>query len=280
MPQTDTTYTPFYEYTLNNEVADFDSIEFSIEQVFEACHNTEQIEVKSMFTGHDLQLTHHEAKERPQASPESWMFMVIVAIIILICTYFRRRRIEVLDILQSAINHRSMSRTMREYNLNHHTSQFPIVLLWASNIALLLYFFTSGILKQWIPIHSSIIYIGLFIACTLFYLIRNGLFKFLGQTFRVGEAIDTYIMSNYIYALIESITLPALLLLIFYGTHISIISTKITLIIFGILYAFRLIRSLNLFLTYTKFSQLHLFYYLCILEFIPIMIAAYGIIYM
>lgn len=280
MSETDTTYIPFYEYVPQEEVTNFDSINFSLEKIFENYQESEPQVVKSMFTGHDLQLTHTEAIERPHASPDSWIFLVIVAIIILICTYFRRRRIEILDIFQSAINHRSMSRTMREYNLNHYTSQFPIVLFWAGNISLLLYFFISDILKQWIPIHGSIIYLGLFVACTLFYLIRNGLFNFLGQTFRVGEAIDTYIMSNYIYALIESIVLPALLLLIFYGSGISIISTKITIIIIGILYAFRLIRSLNLFLTYTKFSQLHLFYYLCMLEFIPILFIIYGIIYM
>ena len=280
MAQTDSTYTPFYEYTLTPIVTDFDSVSFSLEAVFDSIEHKEVVETESMFKEHELQVTHHQAALRPQSSPESWIFLIIIGIVISICTYFRRRRINILDILQSSIDHRSMNRTMREYNLSHHTALLPIVLLWSSTFAMLIYYLTANTIKEFIPIHGAFIYTGLFIGCILFYFLRNGLFKLMGQTFRVPESTELYIMSNYIYSLIESIALPPMLLLVFYGGMISDISVKITIILLAILYIMRLFRSLKLFLTYTKFSQLHLFYYLCILEIMPIMVLLYGIIYM
>lgn len=248
------------------------------DSIFPIAEQAEPVLHKSLFTHHLLPVksTHEITIQHTAAS--GWFFGFIVLSIFLICMYLRHKQIKMLDLLQSAIDHRAMDRMLRDTNLTHSPDLMPIALIVLIPIALIGYY-------AFLP-HSSNIFIDILhyllvlLGCYAVYFVRNGFIRLLGNAFNNNESVHVYISSNYIYHILYGIATSAMAFFICFTGNVGQTFLYILLGILGVLLVFRIIRGMLIILTLSETSKFYLFYYLCILEIVPIVIIAKSIIYL
>lgn len=223
----------------------------------------------SLFTHHELQVHHtYETSLNRQAS-SGWFLIVILISFMLTTLYLRAKQITPATIFQASVDHRSLERILREENLTHSADLAPIALLMPIPLALVIYYniMPTGI-SLWAAIGQ---YMLLWAGVVSIYFLRNGVLRLLGTAFNNSEAMGLYISSNYFYHIAYTIACMMMAFFVCYtgnaGRHFLIALC----VIVGILFLCRLIRGLNLILTLSKTPKLYLFYYLCILEIVPIL---------
>ena len=174
--------------------------------------------------------------------------------------------------VQSAIDHRAMDRMLRDANLTHNVDQAPIAPLMLIPISLVCFYsFVPQTSNLWTNILQ---YLIVLVACLAVYYARNGIIRFLGNAFENPEAVHTYLSSNYIYHLLYGIAATALAFFVFYTDQVGQTFLYILFGILALLFLLRFLRGMQLILTNSKTQKFYLFYYLCILEIVPIIIAA------
>jgi hypothetical protein len=225
---------------------------------------------KSIFTHHELAVQHnHEIDIHHEGSP-GWFFGFIILSIFLICTYLRRKQIDLVTLLQSAIDHRAMGRMLRDTNLTHAPDQAPIALLMLLPVTLVSYFFFFPHPENmW---NDMLQYILLYAASIVIYFTRNGIFRFIGNAFNNSDSMHVYLSSNYIYHLLYAIAATAMAFFVCYTDAVGTVFFYILAGVLALLFTIRLVRGLKLILTFSKTPKVYLFYYLCILEIVPIIV--------
>ena len=225
---------------------------------------------KSLFTHHLLPVENtHEITIQHQGSP-GWFLLFIALSLFFICTFLRNKQISLVELLQSAIDSRAMDRLLRDANLTHASDQAIIAPLMLIPVVLVAYFaFLPPVNDVWL---SILRYLLLLLACCLIYYARNGIFRFFGNAFDNNEALHLYLSSNYIYHLLYGIVATVLSFFVFYTDRVGTTFLYILGGMLALLFIIRLLRGMQLFLTNSKSPKFYLFYYLCILEIVPIII--------
>ncbi len=227
---------------------------------------------KSLFTRHELQVQSSHEKSIMHEDTPGWLFAVIVLAVFLTVNFLRHKQIRLLDILQSAIDHRAMDRLLRDANMTHPISMTPIALLMMLPVTLMGYYY-------FMP-HSSkvaeemLVYLMVLAGCYVLYFVRNGAIRLIGNAFGNSESVDLYLSSNYIFHLLYAIVAASMSFFVCYTGEMGKTFLYITLGMLGILMIVRFIRGMIIILTVSKTSKFYLFYYLCILEIVPIVIIA------
>ena len=240
------------------------------DSIFTPLEQAEPVVRKSLFTHHQLEVKHNHEMEIHHQGVSGWYFGFIALSIFMICTYLRTKQIGLLTLLQSAIDHRALGRMLRETNLTHAPDQAPIALLMLLPVTLVGYFFFFSHPENiW---YDILHYLLLYVASIVIYFTRNGIFRFIGNAFNNSESIHIYLSSNYIYHLLYAIAASALAFFVCYTDSVGPIFFYILAGVIALLFSIRLIRGLKLILTFSKTPKVYLFYYLCILEIVPIII--------
>ncbi len=232
---------------------------------------------KSLFSHHLLPVENsHEISIMHQGSP-GWLLAFIALSIFLICTFLRNKQISFLDLLHSAIDSRAMDRLLRDSNLTHATDQAIIAPLMLLPLALVgFHSFIPHVSNLWLNILH---YILLLAGCCIIYYSRNGIIRLLGNAFDNTDSVHLYLSSNYIYHLLYGIAATAISFFIFYTDRVGQTFLYILFGTIGLLFIMRLFRGMQLFLTNSKTPKFFLFYYLCILEIVPIIALIKVVIY-
>lgn len=245
---------------------------------FTPIEKAEPVLHKSLFTHHQLPVrTSHEINIHHQGA-SGWFFGVILISVFLICSYLHHKQIKMLDLLQSAIDHRALDRLLRDTNLTHSLDLTPIALINLIPIALVGYY-------AFLP-HSSFIlwdiahFLLTLLACYILYFTRNGIIRFLGNAFNNAESVHTYLSSNYIFHILYGIVATVFSFFVLYTGSVGQTFLYILLGTLGLLLVARVVRGMLIILTLSKTSKFYLFYYLCILEVVPIVIIAKSIMYL
>ena len=221
----------------------------------------------SLFTGHSLKRVDSNLIPRHDTTMPSWLFVLLLALTALLTLYYRSHKLRLSDLLASLTSSRTMDRTLRNNNLLRTALLIPAALLMTACVAL--------------PVHQTAMahtgvggYLLLWAGLSAAYLLRNGVVRLLGSIFDNTAAIEIYLTSNYLYHL----TLATLLLpLLFPYLYLPWGHDTLFYILAGIVVVelvMRLFRGLQLFLTQSKSAHLFLFYYLCIVELVPILVLA------
>ena len=220
---------------------------------------------ESVIAPHNLPVIHESLLNRPDTTTPAWIFMALLLFSALLCLIFRVRNIKLGLLLKSAIDLRAMDRLVRDCNLNRTYTMLPMGLLLVAELCL--------------PVHQAQLaqngilgYLGLFVAVALLYMLRNGLMRLLGNTFDKKQEITLFITSNYLYHLIEATAVIALLFLYFYLPGGRDTMTWILVLFLAICFLVRFLRSVKIIFTHPNGSCFYLFYYLCIVESIPILV--------
>ena len=192
-----------------------------------------------------------------------WYLGGIALSLMLICLFFRKKQLRLLDLLHSLVNARAMDRMLRATNMTRVSEQFliaPIMLLP------LLLIVSRRLFPTPLP---DVRFLTLYVAACAVYYVRNGIVRFLGNAFLNKEATHIYLTSNYLYHLTYGLVAMAFAFFICFAGEMGVLFFHIAAGLIGILYVMRLLRGLQLILTNSKTLKLYLFYYLCSLEIVP-----------
>lgn len=217
----------------------------------------------SLFLQHTLAVRHDSLQARSVNTPPIWIFSFLTILTAMLCLYFRLHKLHVGTLLTSTVDSRAMDRMLRGNNMTRTSQLLPMGLLMVATLAL--------------PLHSLTLdgignYLLLTVGLATAYLIRNILIRLLGIIFDNSAAVGIYITSNYIYHLVLASLLTPLLFLYYYlpGAHNTLLFILEIIVITE--FVIRLFRGMKLFLTQSSESTIYLFYYLCTVEIVPILV--------
>lgn len=226
--------------------------------------STDTLARPSMFTGHGLDQIHGDMTIRTFLGLESWIFVLLVALTALLTLYYRQHKLRMTELLQSLFDSRAMDRMLRNTNLSRTIQLVPIGLLVVAVVVLPVHLVAMS--------HTGAMgYLLLWAIVAGAYLLRNGVIRLLGAIFE-DHTVDTYITSNYIYHLaLATLVLPLAFLYCYMPFGHNVIGYGLLGLVL-LEFLLRLFRGMKLFLTQSTASHFYLFYYLCIVELVPILV--------
>ncbi len=270
MPDADTTIAllPFYQWdTTPAPMPEAEvNVGLPLDSLFRPHDVAEPVYRQSMFVPSAIAPEHHQLLPRTNTAQPAWVFVLLMALVALVYLYYRIRKIKPAQLPQAIVDHRAMDRMVRDNNL------VPIRLM---SIGI----FTMAVLAT--VLHQEAMadtgfggWALLTVVLSAAYMLRLGLIRLLGNIFDRQEAVSTYITSNYLYHLaLTTLALPLLPLFIYLPWGNDVVFYILSGLA-ALCFLARLIRGLQVFLTFSKGSSFYLFYYLCIVEIAPLVILA------
>ena len=264
----DLTLVPFYEWDTFVAPKNDDEVNVGVsmmDSVFAPRETPQPVLRQSLFRGHTLKVTDNKYINRETTTPPAWIFAVVLLIIALICYYYRRHGLNIRTVVQMIFDNRAMERTLRENNLMHNIHLIPIGML--ATIPLSVAIFHMAMME------TGIVGFGILaLLLTAAYYVRWWIMRMLGATFNNGTAVNLYIINGYLYhLLLATAVIPPLLLQLYLPDAKEIVFYIIAALV-AIVFIARIFRGMRLFFSNTHTSYLYLFYYLCIVEIIPILV--------
>ncbi len=250
----------------------------SLDSIFAAYQPHEVVQHISLFTHHSLQPQHTTIyPRRVQATPD-WIFVLLVLLIALLSLYLNSFRVQVGRLFGSTINLREMEYFYRDNNFKRYFTILPMMLFYAATIALCLFFYLEINQYTLFSLTPWATYGVLFGLITTFFLLKSTLISLLGNIFSNLNAAQLYNSNNYIYQFAACIVLIPLLLFAFYGPCHPQRWSVVLLYTIAFAFCLRFFRGIKLILTNSTTSKFYLFYYLCTLEIVPLLILGKQII--
>lgn len=242
------------------------------DSLFTPLEQAEPVIRKSLFTHHQLQVkTSHEITINRTHAP-GWMLGLIAISILLVCIFLRNKQIRLINLVQAALDHRALDRLLRDTNLTHPMDLSPVALIALLPLSLIGYHCLLSHSSN--PLYDILHYLLFLLLVIVIYFTRNGLLRLLGGAFYNSESVGVYIANNYIYHFLYGIVATAMAFFVCYTGDASNTFAVIFCGIICVLLLFRFFKGMQIILTLSKSSKLFLFYYLCILEIVPMAIVA------
>jgi len=198
---------------------------------------------------------------RPNNYSDSWIYGIILFVTILYLILIKVFSNKIVQVIKGAFNQEVLL--------------FPVIFLFVPVMALLCYAPISQYnYFMYFPIASHfgvymLIFLGVFAFCFTKYI----LIFFFGALFRTKTICSQYNANQLGFYLLDGIILIPIIFLYYYlpnDTHNT--ALIISLIVLCILLLIRLIKGLIIVLNGTKFSKFYLFFYLCTVELLPLII--------
>ncbi len=202
-----------------------------------------------------------------------WVLMLFMTCAILLAWvqvfYFKRFR----QILVAPYSKRFLNQLTRDGNLFTERISLVLAIVYIIIISLFLYqlnatfvhdnFYDLGGIRLYLVIVSGLV---------IYWIMKIGLIKLLGNIFRTSQRTDEYVLNTLIMIILTGLSaLPFLILAIYLKSDFFL---YVCLIIFLLLLILRVGRGFLIGISISKFSYLLLFVYLCSLEILPLIIVA------
>lgn len=260
---------PFYQwdtpYVHITEVKEVDD-GIAIDSLFPARAEVIEVRHESLFNGHSLKVQHDGLTARPSGVAPVWLFLMLMMLGGLHFLYFQVRKVNLWTLGKALFSRRSMDYMVRDSNLKVERL-VPIGLLMAATMSALVWI-------CWSPKTSYGVWewLGTGAVLAVAYLLRNGVYRMLGNVFEGKNAVNLYITSNYCYHLALSTLMIPLLLLEVYLPWGKEAVAWVAIGLIALCFLLRFVRGINLFLTFSRNVSLYLFYYLCTIELAPVIV--------
>lgn len=228
---------------------------------------------ESMFSTNPLHVQYQNSELRGNTGGLDWMFFVIIGLLVLVSVYLNRIRFSMKDIFMSLFDQRVQERVEREGNVKIR-NLIPMTGIYLASLAAVITSLATQHLDIRLTVSVPVFYLLLLGSLVLSMLVRGGLIRLIGSIFKDENSVELYLTSTHLFYFVECLLLTPLLLLVFFGGAISRVALIISIAIIGITLVTRVIRGIQLILTNSRTSKLYLFYYLCILEIVPILVVA------
>ncbi|KWW30651.1 MAG: hypothetical protein AUK63_869 [bacterium P3] len=230
----------------------------------------------SPFEGHALSVRYGTPEPRVTATDDMWMFGVIVALLVFLFVFMRMHRIKANALFRASFSQRQMDILLRESSFARFSAALQSLLFFALTAAMTGYYLlrrADGWTAAPMPTDGAAAYLLLATLLLTACLLRQGVTLFLGNTFGNHDAIKLYIDNTQVFLIIDTLVLLPLSLLLFFSPIGSIAATT-AIITLALLFAVRILRGMQIILTTARNSKFYLFYYLCTVEIVPLLIVA------
>lgn len=197
------------------------------------------------------------------------VFLVYLVFVILKVSYFKRLK-QITDVLFST---RYLNQVIREANIFTEQISIFLNLIYFPMISLFVYFCLQWISNKgndFLLVFDIVDYAKIFAVCLGFYIVKNFFVYLLGIVFENRKSAYDYQVNMYIFNMIIGMMIFPILTIFIYNPNI--LSITIALILFGLLYSYKLYRSFLIGLSNSNYSLYYLFLYLCTVEILPFFI--------
>lgn len=197
-------------------------------------------------------------------------YLILGAFVLLTVLNFLHRK-SLLQFFRSVFEINQANLLIREGNIFRKRATLIFTLIYAISIPLLFYFSFEKFIPQTYDIDFGLsLFFNIVCLVFCFFIFKVLFIQFTALIFQTQKKSSELLINILIFNLVIGILILPIITLYTY-THLSIF-LFIGLAIFGIGMTIRLFREIVIGLTHSIFSILHLFLYLCTLEFIPIVI--------
>lgn len=247
----------------------YGSVLFSEDSIFKMPEQSDLPYHKSLFSGHALQVKHDGALQRAASSDGGYVFAVCVALTILMLIFTILRRLTVKNVLMSSISDRHMNVLIRDSGVKNDLSLFAIPLIYYSSLGAATYVALRDMFGQQIYGYADLpLFTGLLL---LFSFLRHMLVKMLGVACDERETVKLYTVASNLFQMLGTVLLiPATIL----AEYVDVGFVWGVVGVVGLIFVLRLARGLAMVISKSQGSKLYLFYYLCIVEIVPILVLA------
>lgn len=245
----------------------------NLDSLFQAYCAQEQEVRPSLFVGHELPASNGGGSGRHgEQHVADWVFLALLLLGGLVSLLANSSRLKMADVFRSAFNNRSLARLYRENSSKHFRMLVPMSLIYVATLALL--GLNCDAVGYTLPygLHGLAVYAVAIVVAIACYFLRNGLIQLFGSAFDNGDATRIYIANTYIYNTIGAMALLPLAFITLYSSAAKVLF-YVSAAVVALLFLMRLVRGMMLIISAVKNSRFYLFYYLCILEVVPILIA-------
>lgn len=271
MPTADTTITalPFFQWDTTTvdtvyEIHDVD-LGIPLDSIFPYIERPEPQMRQTLFTHHDMAVQHDQPIARHNDTVPEWTFGLLISLTVLTFVYYNSHKIRFGELLKSTIDHHATDRLVRSCNMGRPMTLSPICFLLTAVLAVAGY---QSAMTHTGPVGYLLLTAGLAAG----YLLRNGVIRMLGNIFGNQDAVSSYIVSNYLYHLVLTTALIPLLFLFIYMPWGNETMLYIIVALVAMSFIMRISRGIKVFLTSSRDYSFYLFYYLCTVEIVPILI--------
>lgn len=227
---------------------------------------------KSLFKGHVLPVRHNVNIPLPSSGDYGLVFGLAIFMAILLCVALKIRRINLKDVLPATMSMRHLNILMRGSNIKDDVSLVPLSLIYYVTLAMVAFVAIPHLDLQL----TSNLWLNLAITTSsslAFSLLRFGLMKGLGAICSENGTIKLYANNSSLFQLISAVLILPLMVLAQY-TSPGLTFLWIAAAIVVLTFVLRMIRGLGIILTESGESKIYLFYYLCIIEIVPLLVLA------
>ncbi|MCX6252431.1 MAG: DUF4271 domain-containing protein [Bacteroidetes bacterium] len=204
---------------------------------------------------------------------QDWILILFLLCFLLLAwiQVFNAKRFR--QILQAPFSKRFHNQMIRDGNLFNERISIALGIIYFITAGLMIYQ-ADMLLPDHFPKNIEGIYLYLLIIfCLLiFWLLKISIIRILETIFKTYHASSDYMLNILLMNVLSGLLLLPLLILVIYLKSGFLL--YICLILFSILFVFRLVRGFTIGMSYSKFSYLLLFVYLCTLEILPLIILA------
>ncbi|MCK9421174.1 MAG: DUF4271 domain-containing protein [Bacteroidales bacterium] len=224
----------------------------------------------SVFTSHLLTPGTFRAREHPQINQDWILGMLIFCFILLAWTQvFYSKRIR--QIFRAPLSKRFLNQLVRDGNLFNERVTLTFGLVYLLVVSLLLYQLNEQLWGlNFFGLRNITLFLAILFLFFGYWVIKFMLIRFLGVVFKTRETTFNYLLNLLIFCLITGPVILAFLVFIIYLK--SDVLLFCCLIVFSLLFIFRVMRGFFIGSGLRKFSYLFLFVYLCSLEILPLLV--------
>lgn len=227
---------------------------------------------KTPMVHKNLVLTNRENNES-----NLWIFGVFLLIGIIFAILMRFARENIFDFLSGCFSKNQVSISTKDGERVHSLVLVPIIFIFLPIFSLLMYnllnYFNYSSLFSQYNLNQYTLLLAIYLGSFLIYFTKIIIIKFFGWMFKSKKVSNYYIQIQYNFDFLMGISLfLPVFCLEFIDIYYKEIFIFISLFILGILFVTRLARNFYVIIKSLKFSHFYLFFYLCALELLPLIL--------
>lgn len=202
-----------------------------------------------------------------------WIFGVLVLIIFIVALMMKFANSNLFELLKGCFSKQQLEITVKDGTKINFFSLIPVFFVFIPIFSFLIFCICNYYEVAVYNFKGYILYLIIFGILVVFYLLKMFFIRFFGSVFR-GKKISLFyiqIQLNFNFLMGFLLIIPVILA-IYAGNFYEEIFIFISLFLIVSLYVVKIIRSFYVIIKTFKFSRFYLFFYLCTIELLPILL--------
>lgn len=243
-----------------------------------------QLQRPTLFTDKTYCPNNLKTEENTGFVHNDWVFLLFVFLILLTAVLKRFAGNTISYFLQGCFSKNQVSITTKDGEITNLLALLPVSFIFLPLICIAIYYGIDyfDLQKYYLNYlynihlflkHPFFIWLSIYILLIIAYYTKIALIKMFSQIFRAKKISNYYVQIHLNFSILMGFALFLPVICLVYSVNLEERTILlICLLIVGILYIIKLIRLLFVIISTFKFSYLYLFFYLCTLELLPLII--------